>query len=79
MNDTVKTLCAQARKLNPSDRATLIHELLASLDECDPTLASLWAWEAEKRLASACLKGQAKGAWPETTVQQHNYPSAANG
>jgi hypothetical protein len=66
MNDTVKTLCAQARKLSPSDRATLIDELLASLDECDPTLAALWAWEAEKRLANACLKGQAKGAWPES-------------
>jgi putative addiction module component (TIGR02574 family) len=52
MNEKVKALSLEARKLTPAERAELIDELLASLDQPDPTIDVLWAKEAEDRLAA---------------------------
>ena len=52
MNEKVKALSQEARKLSPAERAELIDELIASLDRPDATLDALWAKEAEDRLAA---------------------------
>lgn len=52
MNEKVKALSQEARKLAPAERAALIDELMASLDRADPSIDALWAKEAEDRLAA---------------------------
>ena len=52
MNEKVKALSQEARKLSPAERAELIDELIASLDRPDASLDALWAREAEDRLAA---------------------------
>jgi hypothetical protein len=52
MNEKVKALSQEARKLAPAERAALIDELIASLDRPDAALDALWAKEAEDRLAA---------------------------
>jgi hypothetical protein len=51
--DRVKTLSLEARKLPLAERAELIDDLLASLDQPDPRIDALWADEAERRLRLA--------------------------
>jgi Putative addiction module component len=50
MSDRVKSLSLEARKLPLAERAELIEDLLASLDEPDARIDALWAEEAECRL-----------------------------
>jgi putative addiction module component (TIGR02574 family) len=50
MSDRIKTLSLEARKLPIAQRAELIDDLLASLDEPDPRIDALWAEEAERRI-----------------------------
>jgi len=50
MSDRVKSLSLEARKLPVAERAELIEDLLASLDEPDARIDALWAEEAERRL-----------------------------
>jgi len=50
MSDRVKDLSLEARKLPIAERAELIEDLLASLDEPDDRIDTLWAGEAERRL-----------------------------
>ena len=50
MSDRVRNLSVEARKLPPPERAELIEDLLASLDEPDARIDALWAEEAERRL-----------------------------
>ena len=52
MNEKVKALSLEARKLTAAERAELIDELMASLDQPDPAIDALWAKEAEDRLAA---------------------------
>jgi hypothetical protein len=52
MNEKVKALSLEARKLAPAERAALIDELIASLDLPDAAIDTLWAKEAEERLAA---------------------------
>ena len=52
MTDAAKKISTQARKLSPEERLELVDDLLASLDEVDPAIDSLWAREAEERLAA---------------------------
>ena len=59
MTETAKSLSTQARKLSPAERLELVDDLLASLDEGDPTMDALWAREAEDRLA-AYRRGEIK-------------------
>ena len=50
MNERVKHLSLEARKLSHDERAELIDDLLASLDAPEARLDALWAEEAERRL-----------------------------
>ncbi len=52
MNERLKHLSLEARKLTVAERAELVDDLLASLDAPDPRLDALWAQEAERRLKS---------------------------
>ena len=59
MTKAAKTLGAQARNLSPDERMELVDDILASVDEPDPTVDRLWAKEAEDRLA-AYRRGEIK-------------------
>ena len=50
MSDRIKDLSLEARKLPPAERAELIDNLIASLDEPDARIDAAWAEEAERRL-----------------------------
>ena len=50
VGDRIKDLSLEARKLPLAERAELIDDLLASLDEPDPRIDALWVEEAERRL-----------------------------
>ncbi len=50
MNDHIKTLSLETRKPPLAERAELIDDLLASMDEPDPRIDALWTDEAERRL-----------------------------
>lgn len=50
MNERVKHLSLEARKLPVAERAELIDDLLASLEAPDAGLDALWAQEAERRV-----------------------------
>ena len=50
VSDRIKDLSRGARKLPLAERAELIDDLLASLDEPDPRIDALWVEEAERRL-----------------------------
>ena len=50
MSDRVKDLSLEAGKLPVAERAELIEDLLASLDEPGDRIDALWAGEAERRL-----------------------------
>ena len=50
MSDRIKNISLEARKLPLAERAELIDDLLASLDEPDPRIDALWAEEAERRV-----------------------------
>ncbi|RFP19059.1 MULTISPECIES: addiction module protein [unclassified Duganella] len=50
MNAALKTLVAEALKLDPDERMEFVHLLLASLDE-DAELDKAWTIEIEHRIA----------------------------
>jgi putative addiction module component (TIGR02574 family) len=50
MSERIRHLSLEARKLTPAERAELIGNLLASLDEPDARIDAGWAEEAERRL-----------------------------
>lgn len=52
MTEILEKLTREALKLVPMERATLIEELLSSLDKPDPALDAKWAQEAEHRLGA---------------------------
>lgn len=52
MTQNAEVVSAQALRLAPSDRLTLVDRLLDSLDEPDPSLDALWTKEAADRLAA---------------------------
>jgi putative addiction module component (TIGR02574 family) len=47
---STKDLLAEAMKLKPEERFTLVEGLIKSLDEPDKKLDEIWAKEAETRL-----------------------------
>ncbi|MBL8500048.1 MAG: addiction module protein [Nitrosomonas sp.] len=55
-----KKLIAEAVKLPPAERFSVIDELLHSLDRIDPELDRIWIEEAERRL-QAYREGKVKG------------------
>lgn len=66
MNDRVKTLGLEARKLTADERFELVDEILASLHEPDPAIDAAWAREAKDRL-QAWRRGELT-SWPAADV-----------
>jgi len=61
MNERVKRLTEEIRKLPPEEQADLIDELLVlTYREPDPEIDKAWAQEAERRLA-AHRRGEIEG------------------
>ena len=50
MTDAVKELLERARSLGATERASLVGELLATLDEPDTRVEAAWRLEVEQRL-----------------------------
>jgi putative addiction module component (TIGR02574 family) len=69
MNEKVKALSQEARKLAPAERAALIDELIASLDRPDASLDAVWAREAEDRLAAYDRGEMATHTIPEVVTK----------
>ena len=59
MTHTAEALSAQVVQLTPSERMEVVERILDSLDQPDSTLESLWAKEADDRLA-AYRRGEIK-------------------
>lgn len=52
MTEAVKKIFQEAMNLPTMERASLIEELLSSMDKPDSELDKLWAKEAEERLVA---------------------------
>jgi putative addiction module component (TIGR02574 family) len=52
MTEAAKKIFQEAMNLPTIERASLIEELLSSMDKPDSELDTLWAKEAEERLAA---------------------------
>ena len=52
MSSAVIGILKEALALDPSDRASLVEDLLSSLDQPDPRVDELWAQEVEARIAA---------------------------
>ena len=52
MSERATQLVEQALRLPAAERATVVDQLLSSLDPTDPRLDDLWAKEAEARLTA---------------------------
>lgn len=65
MTDAVKELLEKARSLGATERASLVGELLATLDEPDAGLEAVWRLEVERRLDLAEQDQQAAIPWAE--------------
>lgn len=76
MNQRVKDLSAQARKLPPEELAELVDELLVALHEVDPDWDKAWGEEAQRRL-EAYERGETKAySLEEVMGQLRNQKSA---
>lgn len=64
-----KDLLAEAMKLKPEERFTLVEGLIKSLDEPDKKLDEIWAKEAETRL-KAYRDGKLKGVSMEEMFKE---------
>ncbi len=52
MTQLAKKIVELAKALPAADRATLVDELLATLDQPDPVIDALWIKECEDRVAA---------------------------
>ena len=59
MTHTAEALSAQVVQLTPAERMEVVERILDSLDQPDLTVESLWAKEADDRLA-AYRRGEIK-------------------
>lgn len=50
MTETLRELLEKARGLAPTERASLVGELLATLDEPDAGVEAAWRQEVERRV-----------------------------
>ena len=73
MTEATKTLSIEARKLSPAERAELVDDLLASLDDVDPKIDGLWAKEATDRL-TAYRRGEIKAVSLHEVLAKYRVP-----
>jgi Putative addiction module component len=74
MNERVKKLTEEIRKLPPEEQADLIDELLVlTYREPDPEIDKAWAEEAEDRLA-AWRRGELKSRPAADVLAKHLKP-----
>lgn len=66
---STKDLLAEAMKLKPEERFTLVEGLIKSLDEPDKKLDEIWVKEAETRL-NAYRDGKLKGVSMEEIFKE---------
>ena len=59
MNERVKSLASEARRLSPEERAELLDDILASLNPIDEAWTAAWSAEAERRWAAYKAGGMA--------------------
>lgn len=52
MSDPARNILREALRLPANDRAALVEQLAASLDQPDAVIDALWLKEAENRLAA---------------------------
>ena len=71
MTKIAQCLIDEAKQLPPMERAQVIEELLTSLDQPDPAIATLWAKEAEDRL-DAYDRGELKAIDAEEAFARLN-------
>ena len=65
MTDAAKELLAKAKDLAPADRASLVGELLATLDEPDASIEAAWRAEVERRIDVTETGTQAAIPWSQ--------------
>ncbi len=70
MSEHTEVILEQALALSPKDRAALVEELLASLDQPDPTVDALWAKEVEDRI-NAYEAGELEAIPAETVFKKY--------
>ncbi len=63
MTNDATRLLEDALRLRPEDRAQLVEELLASLDEAEPEVESAWAAEIAPRAAEAHASSADEEDW----------------
>ena len=70
MNERIKELTEEARRLSPSDRAQLVESVLESLDATDRRLDQLWLDESSDRRA-AYRRGEVDAIDLEDVIAKH--------
>ncbi len=65
MTDAIKEPLAKARSLAPAERASLVGELLATLDAPDAGIEAAWRDEVERRIDVAEREPSAAIPWVE--------------
>jgi Putative addiction module component len=70
MNERVKSLTAEAKKLSPEDLGDLVDELIVALHQADPGWSKAWADEARRRI-DAYDRGEMDSSTLEEVVARH--------
>ena len=70
MTRTAEALSAQAVQLTPAERMEVVERILDSLDQPDTTIDSLWAKEADDRLA-AYRRGEIKALALSEVIEKY--------
>jgi putative addiction module component (TIGR02574 family) len=73
MNDRIKSLSIEARKLTADERFELVDDILASVHEPDPSIDAAWAREAKDRL-EAWRRGELGSRPAEEVFAKHLKP-----
>jgi putative addiction module component (TIGR02574 family) len=73
MNDRVKSLSLEARKLTADERFELVEAILASVHEPDSAIDAAWAREAKDRL-DAWRRGELSSRSAEDVFAKHLKP-----
>lgn len=70
MNERVKNLSAEAKKLSPDELGDLVDELIVALHDADPDWHKAWASESRRRM-SAFKRGDMQSFTLDEVVARH--------